>query len=61
MSNQERIELLEAYKLKERFILDDWEEEERIMMNKPAEFDLSQLDTSVHVTITLKVFKIIFH
>ena len=28
MSNQERIELLEAYKLKERFILDDWEDRE---------------------------------
>jgi hypothetical protein len=28
MSNQERIEQLEAYKLKERFILDDWEDRE---------------------------------
>ena len=28
MSNQERIELLEAYKLKERFMLDDWEDRE---------------------------------
>jgi hypothetical protein len=43
------------------FILDDWEEEERILMNKPALLDLAQIDTSVHVTITLKVFKIIFH
>ncbi len=28
MSNQERIEQLEAYKIKERFILDDWEDRE---------------------------------
>lgn len=28
MSNQERIEQLEAYKLKERFTLDDWEDRE---------------------------------
>ena len=28
MSNQERIEQLETYKLKERFILDDWEDRE---------------------------------
>ncbi len=28
MSNQDRIEQLEAYKLKERFILDDWEDRE---------------------------------
>jgi hypothetical protein len=30
MSNQEKIEQLEAYKLKERFILDDWEDRELI-------------------------------
>ena len=28
MSNQERIEQLEAYRSKERFILDDWEDRE---------------------------------
>ena len=30
MSNQERIEQLEAYKIKERFILDDWEDRELV-------------------------------
>jgi hypothetical protein len=30
MSNQEKIEQLEAYKLKERFILDDWEDRELV-------------------------------
>ena len=30
MSNQERIEQLEVYKLKERFILDDWEDRELV-------------------------------
>lgn len=34
MSNQERIEQLEAYKLKERFILDDWEDRE---LDEPSE------------------------
>ena len=30
MSNQEKIEHLEVYKLKERFILDDWEDRELV-------------------------------
>ncbi|WP_394995068.1 hypothetical protein [Emticicia sp.] len=30
MLNQEKIEQLEAYKLKERFILDDWEDRELV-------------------------------
>ena len=30
MSNQEKIEQLEAYKLRERFILDDWEDRELV-------------------------------
>lgn len=42
------------------FILDDWEEEERILQNRAAAFELSQLDLSVKVIISLKIFKIIF-
>ena len=30
MQNQQRIEQLEAYKVKERFILDDWEDRELV-------------------------------
>ncbi|WP_435353584.1 hypothetical protein [Emticicia sp. SJ17W-69] len=30
MSNQEKIEQLEAYKFRERFILDDWEDRELV-------------------------------
>jgi hypothetical protein len=59
MSNQERIELLEAYKLKERFILDDWEDRElempipeivhlmRLEVLKFANFLISQLKIDV--------------
>jgi hypothetical protein len=59
MSNQERIELLEAYKLKERFILDDWEDRElempipeivqlmRLEVLKFANFLISQLKINV--------------
>jgi hypothetical protein len=59
MSNQERIEQLEAYKLKERFILDDWEDREiempipeivqlmRLDVLKFADFLISQLKANV--------------
>lgn len=59
MSNQERIEQLEAYKLKERFILDDWEDREiempipeivqlmRLEVLKFADFLISQLKANV--------------
>ena len=59
MSNQERIEQLEAYKLKERFILDDWEDRELVpsssstveQMHKEverfADFLISQLTVEV--------------
>lgn len=59
MSNQERIEQLEAYKLKERFILDDWEDREvempipeivelmRLEVIKFANFLISQLKANV--------------
>ncbi len=43
MSNQERIEQLEAYKLKERFILDDWEDRE-IEMPIPEIVELMRLE-----------------
>ena len=59
MSNQERIEQLEAYKLKERFILDDWEDREiempipeivqlmRLEVLKFADFLINQLKANV--------------
>ena len=59
MTNQERIEQLEAYKLKERFILDDWEDREiempipeivqlmRLEVLKFADFLISQLKANV--------------
>ena len=59
MSNQERIEQLEAYKLKERFILDDWEDREvempipeivqlmRLEVLKFTNFLISQLKANV--------------
>lgn len=43
MSNQERIEQLEAYKLKERFILDDWEDRE-VEMPIPEIVELMRLE-----------------
>jgi hypothetical protein len=59
MSKEERIEQLEAYKLKERFILDDWEDREvempipeivqlmRLEVLKFADFLISQLKAEV--------------
>lgn len=43
MSKEERIEQLEAYKLKERFILDDWEDRE-IEMPIPEIVQLMRLE-----------------
>lgn len=43
MSKEERIEQLEAYKLKERFILDDWEDRE-IEMPIPEIVELMRLE-----------------
>lgn len=43
MSNQERIEQLEAYKLKERFTLDDWEDRE-VEMPIPEIVELMRLE-----------------
>lgn len=43
------------------FILDDWEEEDRIAAGRPPKLDLSQLDLSVKVTISLKIFKVVFN
>lgn len=43
MSNQERIKQLEAYKLKERFTLDDWEDRE-VEMPIPEIVELMRLE-----------------
>lgn len=43
MSKEERIEQLEAYKLKERFILDDWEDRE-VEMPIPEIVELMRLE-----------------
>jgi valyl-tRNA synthetase len=44
MQNQEKIELLEAYKLKEKFILDDWEDRE---VDYPSEAVLALMNKEV--------------
>jgi valyl-tRNA synthetase len=44
MQNQEKIELLEAYKLKEKFILDDWEDRE---VDYPSESVLALMNKEV--------------
>ena len=41
--------------------MDDWEEEDRIAAGRPALLDLSQLDLSVKVTISLKIFKVVLN
>jgi len=41
--------------------LDDWEEEDRIAAGRPPKLDISQLDLSVKVTISLKIFKVVFN
>lgn len=43
------------------FILEPWEEEQRIIKNMPALLDLSQLDLSTKVNIQIEVLKLVFN
>lgn len=57
MSNQERIEQLEAYKLKERFTLDDWEDRE-VEMPIPEIVELMRLEVLKFTDFLISQLKI---